>query len=179
MTRSVAVNISARNLLDVDFVSAVPAILDAVGLPHELLTLEVTESSIVHDPARTMHALETLGATGIRVSIDDFGTGYSSLTLLKQLPVHEIKIDQSFVRALDTDAGDRAIVRSVVQLGADLGLSVVAEGVETGTVLEVLRSFGCDKAQGYLISRPIPNQDFVALHEQLLIPAPLVLLKAV
>ncbi|MEN3273070.1 MAG: hypothetical protein V7636_1831 [Actinomycetota bacterium] len=158
----VAVNISARNLVDVDFVNTVPEVLERVGLAPELLTLEITESSIMSDPLRTVDVLRDLSSLGIRVSIDDFGTGYSSLTFLKQLPIDEIKVDRSFVQSLDTDIGDQAIVRSVVDLGINLGLNVVAEGVETDAALQLLRDYGCPTGQGYLVSRPVPYDDVVA-----------------
>jgi EAL domain-containing protein (putative c-di-GMP-specific phosphodiesterase class I) len=162
----VAVNISARNLVDVDFVTAVPEVLERAGLTPELLTLEITESSIMSDPLRTVDVLRELSQLGIRISIDDFGTGYSSLTFLKQLPIDEIKVDRSFVQSLETDAGDQAIVRSVVDLGVNLGLNVVAEGVETDVALKMLGDLGCPTAQGYLISRPVAYDDFVEVLER-------------
>jgi diguanylate cyclase (GGDEF)-like protein len=156
----VAVNVSARNLLDLDLVDDLRALLAATELPANLLTLEITESSIMGDTSRTLHVLDDLAALGVRISIDDFGTGYSSLTYLKQLPVDEVKIDKSFVATMHTDPGDAAIVRSVIDLGANLGLTVVAEGVETDTALALLRELGCPLAQGYFVSRPVPLAAF-------------------
>jgi diguanylate cyclase (GGDEF)-like protein len=153
---SVAVNVSARNLLDVDLMEQLRALLAGSALPPGLLTLEITESSILGDTNRTMAVLEELAHTGVRISIDDFGTGYSSLTLLKHLPVDEVKIDKSFVQAMESDPGDAAIVRSVIDLCANLGMTVVAEGVENASTLDLLSRLSCPVAQGYLISRPVP-----------------------
>ena len=116
----------------------------------------------MRDALRAAKVLERFRAAGVRVSIDDFGTGYSSLAWLKRLPVHEIKIDRSFVSDLEADSSDAAIVRSTIQLGQTLGLTVVAEGVETEAALARLRAFGCDVAQGFLISRPVPADDLTA-----------------
>jgi predicted signal transduction protein with EAL and GGDEF domain len=156
----VAVNVSARNLLDVDFVDQLPTVLTDTGLPADRLTLEITESSIMSDPARVIEVLETLSQMGVRVSIDDLGTGYSSLTLLKDLPVDEVKIDKSFVQPIEFDPGGVAIVRAVIELGATLGMAVVAEGVETSAALARLRALACPVAQGYYINRPLPLADF-------------------
>jgi EAL domain-containing protein (putative c-di-GMP-specific phosphodiesterase class I) len=153
---SVAVNLSPDTLLDESLPETVQRLLDGVSLGARHLQLEITESSLMRDAQRAASVLEGLRALGVRVSIDDFGTGYSSLAWLKRLPVHEIKIDRSFVMDLDEDASDAAIVESTVRLGQTLGLTVVAEGVETEAALDRLRGFGCDGAQGYLISRPIP-----------------------
>jgi EAL domain-containing protein (putative c-di-GMP-specific phosphodiesterase class I) len=108
------------------------------------------------DPQRSLEALERLSAMGVTLSVDDFGTGYSSLAYLQRLPVHEVKVDRSFVRNLSTDVAASTIVRSIIDLGHNLGLSVVAEGVEDRRGGDMLRSLGCDVAQGYYLSRPIP-----------------------
>jgi EAL domain-containing protein (putative c-di-GMP-specific phosphodiesterase class I) len=118
--------------------------------------LEVTESSIVYDPRRASAVLQGLHDLGVRIAIDDFGTGYSSLVSLKQLPVSSIKIDKSFVMAMEESEDDAAIVRSTVELGRNLGLDVVAEGVETPSVVARLAEYGCDYIQGYYLSKPIP-----------------------
>src|SRR5581483_4159847 len=157
----VAVNVSARNLVDVDLVDRLPALLAATQLRPSQLTLEITESSIMSDPSRTLEVLDTLTRIGVRISIDDFGTGYSSLTYLKQLPVDEVKIDRSFVQALTSDKGDAAIVRSVIDLGTNLGMTVVAEGIESAAVLDALHAMSCPIAQGYHISKPLPLDGFL------------------
>jgi EAL domain-containing protein (putative c-di-GMP-specific phosphodiesterase class I) len=152
----VAVNVSPRALLSPAFVDEVARVLRETGVPADRLTLEVTESSVMSDPARAIAVLHALHGLGVRLSVDDFGTGYSSLAYLQRLPVQEVKIDKSFVRDLAVAAGDGAIVRAIVDLGHTLGLRVVAEGVEDARSLAVLREIGCDTAQGYLVSRPMP-----------------------
>ena len=154
----VAVNVSPRALLAPDFVEEVADALARTRIPAARLTLEVTESSVMHDPRRATAVLEELHSLGVSLSVDDFGTGYSSLAYLQKLPVDEVKIDRSFVSDLATDTGDVAIVRAIVDLGHNLGLRVVAEGVEDARSMTVLRELGCDTAQGYLISRPLPHE---------------------
>ncbi len=155
-----AVNLSARSLLDLALADDVGRLLRTHHLPPKMLTLEITESSIMTDPNRTIGLLVRLSEMGVQLSVDDFGTGYSSLSYLKRLPVNEVKIDRSFVTAMDTDADDAAIVRSIVDLGANLSLRVVAEGVEQPATWQQLAELGCDSAQGYLLSRPMPTADF-------------------
>jgi diguanylate cyclase (GGDEF)-like protein len=152
----VAVNISVRNLLDSDLPDEIGALLVRHGVEPRRLTLEITEGSVMTDPDRAIDVLERLSRIGIRLSVDDFGTGYSSLTYLKRLPVDEVKIDKSFVLSMATDAGDAAIVRSIIDLGASLGLAVVAEGVEDRVSWERLGEMGCDIVQGYGLCRPVP-----------------------
>ncbi|MFN8158994.1 MAG: EAL domain-containing protein [Candidatus Nanopelagicales bacterium] len=154
----VAVNVSMRDLQDTDLAGLVVAELDAHGLPPEALVLEVTESVLVQDPGRAVGMLRELQELGVSSSLDDFGTGYSSLLLLEKLPVAEIKIDRSFVRALDEE-GDFSMVRSIVGFAHGLGLSVVAEGVESAVSWKVLREMGCDVAQGFRVSRPLPGPE--------------------
>jgi diguanylate cyclase (GGDEF)-like protein/PAS domain S-box-containing protein len=163
---AVAVNLSARNLLDADFPTQVRDLLRRRELPGEMLVFEITESTMVSDPVRTRVVLEELAAMGIRLSIDDFGTGYSSLAYLKRLPVAQIKIDRSFVMTMDTDEDDATIVRSTIELGRNLGLEVVAEGVETEATLDRLRALGCTLAQGYHLSRPVPAEELEAWLER-------------
>ena len=151
-----AANLSLRSLQDPSVVDEIRDCIDAVGMPPSALTLEITESSIMSDPTRTLRVLHGLASTGISLAVDDFGTGYSSLTYLRQLPVQEIKIDKSFVIGMDRNPGDAAIVRSVIDLGRNLGLNVVAEGVETEAAWEQLAAWGCDTIQGYHLSRPAP-----------------------
>jgi diguanylate cyclase len=155
-TLAVAVNVSARNLIDVDFPDQVGALLEKWGLSPQILELEITESAIVADMFRMRGVLERLGAMGLRLSVDDFGTGYTSLGYLRRLPITELKIDRSFVANMTTSEEDAVIVRSAIDLGRNLGLAVVAEGVEDTDVLARLQELGCDVAQGYLVSRPVP-----------------------
>jgi len=150
-----SVNLSTHDLVDVNLASRVRAHLEANGVEPGSLTLEITESSLLIDGPRARATIDDLHDLGVRLAIDDFGTGYSSLSYLRQLPVRELKIDQSFVTNLLTDEQDEVIVRSTIDLGHNLGLEVVAEGVESEAVLDRLRSFGCDVAQGYCISRPL------------------------
>ena len=156
----VAVNLSVRNLLAPDFAAVVADALAKHGVPADLLTLEVTESSVMEQPERALPALRELHALGIRLSVDDFGTGYSSLAYLRRLPIDEIKIDKSFVQGMVTDLGDLAIVRAIIDLGHSLGLTVVAEGVEEEAGRDALRSMRCDAMQGFLLARPLPLDRF-------------------
>lgn len=153
---TVAVNLSARNLLEDDLPTVVRNRLAVHGLAPEALTLEITEGLIMEDPERSMEVITELGALGVRISIDDFGTGYSSLAYLKKLPAAEIKIDRSFVSQMDRDRDDAVIVRSTIELAHSLGMSVVAEGVENAVVWQELQELGCDFGQGYLFSPPLP-----------------------
>jgi diguanylate cyclase len=172
-TLAVAVNVSTRNLIDLDFPDQVAALLAKWDVGPELLELEITESAIVADMFRMRGVLERLGAMGLSLSVDDFGTGYTSLGYLRRLPISGLKIDRSFVSQMTTSEEDAVIVRSTIDLGRNLGLSVVAEGVEDPEVLEQLRRLGCDVAQGYLMSRPIPGDEILAwLGEFTAPPAP-------
>lgn len=150
-----AVNVSVRSLADNAFPDRVAGALAKHGVPAELLTLELTESGVMADPQRALPVLRRLHALGVVLAVDDFGTGYSSLAYLRQLPVDEVKIDKSFVLGMGSDLGDLAVVRSIVELGHSLGLTVVAEGVEEDIARDQLAAMGCDVAQGYLISRPL------------------------
>jgi diguanylate cyclase (GGDEF)-like protein/PAS domain S-box-containing protein len=156
---SIAVNLSMRNLLDLEFPEQVASLLEQCQVDPELLEFEITESTMLADPARTKLILDRLSAMGIRLAIDDFGTGYSSLAYLKRLPVDEIKIDRSFVMRMSDDPDNAAIVRSTIDLGRNLGLQVVAEGVETEEVWNTLNALGCTIAQGYYLSRPVPPDE--------------------
>jgi diguanylate cyclase len=158
-TIAVAVNVSARNLIDIDFPERVGALLAKWGLPASVLELEITESAIVADMFRMKTILERLGAMGLRISVDDFGTGYTSLGYLRRLPITDLKIDRSFVANMTTSEEDEVIVRSTIDLGRNLGLGVVAEGVEDPDILRRLEQLGCDVAQGYLVSRPVPADE--------------------
>jgi diguanylate cyclase (GGDEF)-like protein len=158
LTMEISVNASMRNLQDQGFAGSVCRRLQEAGMPPSALTVEITESSIMSDSKRTLASINALAAAGIGISVDDFGTGYSSLTHLRQLPVREIKIDKSFVMNLTNDSqdGTDAIVRAVIDLGRNLGLSVVAEGVESIAVREQLVAWGCHRIQGYQLSKPMP-----------------------
>jgi diguanylate cyclase (GGDEF)-like protein/PAS domain S-box-containing protein len=156
----IAVNLSARNLHDDRFVDKVAELLAVHDVPALLLQLEVTESALMIDPAKARQTLDRLSALGIWLSIDDFGAGYTSLSQLAIMPVNEIKIDRSFVTTMVEDPSNAVIVTSVVDLGHNLGLKLVAEGVETESALSALRGLGCDVAQGYFLSRPISADAF-------------------
>ncbi|BCJ47680.1 hypothetical protein GCM10010168_20390 [Actinoplanes ianthinogenes] len=156
---SVAVNVSARNLARADFADAVLTALAEAGVPAARLIVEITETALMTDPAVAADVLGRLAAAGVRVSIDDFGQGQTSLAYLATLPLHELKIDKSFVDDLPDNIAHAAIVRSVIDLGHNLGLQVVAEGVETTEVADLLTAAGCDIAQGYLLARPMPADD--------------------
>ncbi|WP_116826446.1 bifunctional diguanylate cyclase/phosphodiesterase [Pseudomonas syringae] len=158
----VSVNISADDLLGDDLVGYVVKLLKQYGVPAEQLLFEITESAVMSEPEKALIVLHRLRDCGISLSIDDFGTGYSSLAHLKRLPVQELKIDQSFVRNLDETSEDAVIVRSTIEMSHNLGLKVVAEGVEYQHSLDLLRRWHCDTAQGYLISRPLTASAFEA-----------------
>jgi diguanylate cyclase (GGDEF)-like protein len=159
---AVSVNLATRNLIDVGFPDDVAAALAKWDVHASRLELEITESTMLQDPARTKTVLDKLHAMGIRLSIDDFGTGYSSLAYLRQLPVSEIKIDRSFVTNMHVDDADDVIVRMTIDLGRNLGLEVVAEGVETEDAWQRLTQLGCDVAQGFFLSRPVPADELGA-----------------
>lgn len=161
----VSVNLSTRDLLDPELSTRLADILVRHGVPASAFCLEITESAIMDDPQRAEAMLNRLSEQGFKLSIDDFGTGYSSLAYLKRLPVHELKIDKSFVMGMETGEDDAMIVRSTIDLAHNLGLTVVAEGVETAAILERLRILACDEAQGYHIARPLPVDDFLAWQE--------------
>lgn len=155
-----SLNLSARDLIDQDLPQKVAQALQAHRVDPRALCLEITESSIMDDPQRALQTLEQLHELGLRLAIDDFGTGYSSLAYLKRLPVHELKIDQSFVKNMERDMDDAKIVRSTIDLAHNLGLKVVAEGIETAAAWKLLSLLACDQGQGYWISRPMPAEQF-------------------
>jgi diguanylate cyclase (GGDEF)-like protein len=152
----VAVNLSAVQLEQEDLPQRVAAFLSDTGLPGNLLELEITESAAMRAVEEIVPRLSALHALGVKVSVDDFGTGYSSLAYLQQLPIHKMKIDHAFVARVHEDAASASICRAVIQLGQALGLTVIAEGVETAAQLQVLGRFGCDEIQGFLLARPLP-----------------------
>jgi diguanylate cyclase (GGDEF)-like protein len=158
-----AVNLSVRNLLEPNLVDQVARLVAQPGVPPGTLTLEITESGVMTDPEAAIAMLWGLRHIGVRLSIDDFGTGYSSLAYLKRLPVDEVKLDKSFVLNMTSDANDAAIVRSTIELAHNLGLQLVAEGVEDQETLELLAALGCDLVQGYHLARPMPADELVLL----------------
>jgi EAL domain-containing protein (putative c-di-GMP-specific phosphodiesterase class I) len=160
MALNLAVNISAEDIGDSRFDSRVALLLSRHQLPPTLLTLELTESGAIEDPARALHMLDAIAALGVSLSIDDFGTGYSSLSHLARMPVHEMKIDRSFIQNLESDPEFATVVRSAIDMGHGLGLRVVAEGIETAAAAGRLRDFGCDIAQGYFYANPMPLESF-------------------
>jgi EAL domain-containing protein (putative c-di-GMP-specific phosphodiesterase class I) len=159
----VAVNLTIPDLLDLELPDKIAALLAETGVRPGQLELEITESTILADPFRVRQVLNRLNEMGLRLAIDDFGTGYSSLAYLKRLPVQTIKIDRSFVMEMSKDASDATIVRSTIDLGRNLGLDIVAEGVESQDVWDELREQGCTLAQGYLIGKPMPAEELVVL----------------
>ncbi|MCA1645514.1 MAG: EAL domain-containing protein, partial [Chloroflexi bacterium] len=156
---TVGVNLSMRNLHDPDLLDHVTELLAAAGVHASALKLEVTESALMTDPQRALGSLARLRAIGVQVAIDDFGTGLASLSYLKRMPVQEIKLDRSFVGEMRTDRSDYTIVRSTIELAHDLGLRVIAEGVEDQETWDLLVGLGCDLAQGYHMSRPLAEAD--------------------
>ena len=152
----VAVNVAPRTLHDEDFPETLALILAQTGCPASALTLEITESDIMAEPARTIAVLQRLDEMGVQLSVDDLGTGYSSLAYLRRLPVHEVKIDRSFVMHLADNDDDEAIIEAIIALGHRLGKRIVAEGVEDEAAYHRLRELGCNVAQGYWLSRPVP-----------------------
>jgi len=156
------VNLSARDLTDEYLPYHVLQILKDHAVKPEMLILEVTESSIMEDLGRAVLVLECLRDLGVRISIDDFGTGHSSLAQLKNIPVHELKIDKSFVMNICEDRQNEAIVRATIELAHSLGLSVVAEGVEDEHAMRRVSSLGAEVAQGYFLSKPVPAEELTA-----------------
>jgi predicted signal transduction protein with EAL and GGDEF domain len=166
LDQQISVNLSARSLVDVGLPAAVAELLDKWSMPAGSLTLEITETAIIEDQEIAAGILGELHDLGIRLSIDDFGTGYFSLSGLRSLPIDEIKIDRGFVSAMSSEEKDAFIVRSTITLGKNLGFRVVAEGVEDRETFEELRALGCDDAQGFLMSRPLPPEELLAwLHD--------------
>jgi EAL domain-containing protein (putative c-di-GMP-specific phosphodiesterase class I) len=159
----VNVNLSGRQLADPDIVDHVQRALRASGLPAERLTLEITESVLMQHSEVNVRRLRRLRALGVRLAIDDFGTGYSSLAYLRVFPVHELKIDKSFIASLPDDDDAMALVRTILQLAQSLSLTTVAEGVETAAQYHALRELGCDQVQGFYVSRPTEWQNVMAL----------------
>jgi diguanylate cyclase (GGDEF)-like protein len=167
----IAVNLSMRDLQDPELPDTIAGLLKRWQVTPTSLQVEITENGLMAEPARALQTVTGLRALGLRIAIDDFGTGYSSLAYLKRLPVDELKIDRSFVRELCEDADDRAIVRSTVGLGHDLGLSIVAEGIEDAATWDLLQQIGCDIGQGYYIGRPVSANELITHFRPLLAAA--------
>ncbi|HKO23819.1 MAG TPA: EAL domain-containing protein, partial [Chloroflexota bacterium] len=157
---TIAVNLSMWDVHDPEFPDNIARLLCATNVPPDALRVELTESTIMADADHALDVLTRLAALGVRLSVDDFGTGYSSLSYLKRLPVDELKIDRSFVQHMAAQSHDAAIVASTIGLGRGLGLRVVAEGVEDRETWDLLAGLGCDVAQGYYVSRPLPALAF-------------------
>jgi diguanylate cyclase (GGDEF)-like protein len=160
---SMAVNLSPRQFLDENLLRDIDEVLISTGMPAHLLQLEITESMVMQNVDRAVKLLDQIQSRGVRLAIDDFGTGYSSMSLMKQFPIDTIKIDRSFVRDLENSSEDRAIAKAIISMGKALGLTVVAEGVETVEQDAFLRGHECDELQGYLFSRPIPAEAIALL----------------
>jgi diguanylate cyclase (GGDEF)-like protein len=157
----ISVNLSPRQFADPNLLNDVRAALQKSGMPAQLLELEITESMVMQNVERTVRVLDAIKSLGITLAIDDFGTGYSSMSLVKKFPIDVLKIDRSFVRAITNDDGeDNAIADAIIALGRALNLTIVAEGVETAEQEAFLRAHNCDEIQGYLISRPLPADEF-------------------
>ena len=155
-----AVNLSGRELLEVGLQQRVTGLLSRYGIPAQSLELEITESMIMANPEQNQRELMALKAMGVTIAIDDFGSGFSSLNYIKRLPVDVLKIDREFVKDIETDPNDRAIITGIVALAQSLNLVTVAEGVETEPQRQLLKELDCDIFQGYLLSKPVPVADF-------------------
>ncbi len=160
---SMAVNLSPRQFLDTNLLDDIDEALALSGMPARLLQLEITESMVMQNVERAIRLLDEIRSRGVRLAIDDFGTGYSSMSLMKKFPIDTIKIDRTFVRDLAESAEDRAIATAIISMGKALGLTVVAEGVETSEQDSFLRGHACDEIQGYLFSKPVRPEDIPAL----------------
>jgi EAL domain-containing protein (putative c-di-GMP-specific phosphodiesterase class I) len=158
-----AVNVSARQFRQADFVDQVRSIIDASGANPLRLKLELTESVVLDDVADTIEKMKALKLLGVGFSMDDFGTGYSSLSYLRRLPLDQLKIDRSFIRDVETNAGDAVIVQTIIGMAGSLGLKVIAEGVENEAQRRFLNLHGCPTFQGYLFSKPVPAPIFEEL----------------
>jgi EAL domain-containing protein (putative c-di-GMP-specific phosphodiesterase class I) len=155
----VAINLSARNLMDSNGLAALVGSIERHGVSYSDIELELTETALMHDPESAGKLLDRIAALGVRLSVDDFGTGYSSLAHLRRLPLYALKIDRSFVRDMANNVQDATIVRSTIALAHNLGLKVTAEGVEDAATLAMLREMGCDEVQGYYLCEPLPLEE--------------------
>jgi EAL domain-containing protein (putative c-di-GMP-specific phosphodiesterase class I) len=162
----VSINLSPRQLMASNLDAKLQTIIANTGVDPKLMEFEITESNLMHKPALIAPELERFRSYGLSISIDDFGTGYSSLSHLRRFPIHSLKIDQSFVRDIQSDQEDEAIVTTIIAMAKKLGLKVIAEGVETEAQFEFLKKEGCDLMQGYLFSKPISAEAFTRLLEE-------------
>ena len=160
---TVAVNLSMTQFRAHGLLELIADVLQQTGLPAHCLELELTESVAMHKPASVVQMIQNLRKLGVRLAIDDFGTGYSSLSYLKQLEVHKLKIDQSFIHDINRDGSDQRIVQAIIGMAHGLGMLTIAEGVETSEQLQQLKLMGCQEVQGYLFSRPLPAAEFDSL----------------
>jgi EAL domain-containing protein (putative c-di-GMP-specific phosphodiesterase class I) len=163
---TLAVNVSARQFHQADFVAQVQSALQHHAVDPKLLKLELTESLLQENIEETIATMSALNEIGVQFSLDDFGTGYSSLQYLKRLPLDQIKIDQSFVRDIATDSSDIAVIRATIAMARSLELDVIAEGVETEEQRQILQNNGCSHFQGYLFGKPVPIDHFVVSLKQ-------------
>jgi EAL domain-containing protein (putative c-di-GMP-specific phosphodiesterase class I) len=166
LTLELGFNLSPRQLFQADLVTSIATRLEAYHVDPQRLTVEITESTAMTDPDRTRLVLARLHDAGIRLAIDDFGTGYSSLARLRDMPVDVLKIDRTFVRGVDADPQNASMVSAMVALASNLGMTTLAEGIETEEELRVLLDRGCGLGQGYYFSRPVPGEDILAAHRR-------------
>jgi EAL domain-containing protein (putative c-di-GMP-specific phosphodiesterase class I) len=169
---SIAVNLSPRQFLHEGLLDDLDDVLTETGLDPALLEIEITESMVMQNVDRAIDLLTMIKARGVRLAIDDFGTGYSSMSLIKRFPIDTLKIDRSFVRELPRDTEDKAIAEAIIGIGKALGLTIIAEGVETAEQEQFLRDRACDQMQGYLLSKPVPAGDIPAIVRRVNFDAP-------
>ena len=163
---SIAVNLSPLQFVQNNLVERILAMLDRHGIAHDRLELEITETAMMTNLAKTVDTLNQLAGAGIAIAVDDFGTGYSSLSYLKRFPIRTLKIDRSFIRDLTRDPSDDQLVETIILMAHNLGIHVVAEGVESAEQLEWLKQRRCEQIQGYVCSRPLPHEAFLAFIER-------------
>ena len=166
MDVSIAINLSAKDVMDNALLPHITSLMSASELDSKALSFEMTESDLVREPEKAIQQLRAFRERGFELAIDDFGTGYSSMSYLKSLPVTTLKVDKSFVLKLDSQQGDQKIVRTVIDLAHSFGLNVVAEGIESQATLQLLQNWGCELAQGYYMCKPLPFADFIQWHNK-------------
>ena len=159
----VAVNLAAKQFAQTDLVKRITHILECTQLPVSNLELEITEGTVIENPELAITTMQSLTDIGISLALDDFGTGYSSLSYLKRFPIHTLKVDKAFIDDLTIEQGERHMVASIISIAHNMGLSVVAEGVETEEQLAILKQLSCETIQGFIFSRPLSENDFLAL----------------